>query len=86
MLEARITKAVVVHKGLVPHLMGVAEYYDEMVNFTCKYDWENLDTLGFLADLREQLAKDFDLPVYRVDIREGHLLQLMKSHDVRTAQ
>jgi hypothetical protein len=57
--------------------MGVAEFFDESVNFKVKYDWETLDRDGFVKDLRGQLAKDFDLPSYRIDVNEKKLLDKM---------
>jgi hypothetical protein len=79
MLEAVITKSVVLQDKETggPVLMGVAEYGSDAVNFKVKYDWETLDQEGFLLDLRDKLAMGFDLPVYRVDLREKELLDKM---------
>lgn len=78
MLEAVIDKAVVVQdpRDQKTVLLGTASYGDERVNFRAKFDWQTLDKEGFLADLREKLAEDFDLPVYRVHIAEGLLRKM----------
>lgn len=85
MLEAKISKAVVVQDqkthGTV--LMAVAEYCDDKVNIKVPYNWNTLDLEGFCEDLREKLAQDFDLPVYRVDIQKGRLLKLMEKYAKR---
>lgn len=79
MLEARVIKAAVLQDektgGTV--LMGVAAYCDDQINFKVAYDWETLDREGFIKDLREKLAEDFDVPVYWVDVRESNLLDKM---------
>ena len=81
MLEAVITKAVVVHEDKVGTVLyAVAEYYDDIVNVRVPYDWETLDQEAFIEDLREKLAEDFDLPVYRVDVFEEPLLRRMKDY------
>lgn len=82
MLEATITKAVVVQdeKTFKTKLMGVAEYFDEYVNFTCEFDWETLDMKGFLNDLREKLAEEFDIPPNRVDLKDRQLLGKMEQY------
>lgn len=87
MIEAHIIKAVVVQdqsaakRGEVGAvLMGVAAYGDDRVNFKVKYDWEALDIRGFLDDLRDKLAHDFELPVYRVDLKESALLERMRRY------
>lgn len=82
MLEARITITTVVQdektNGTV--LFGVAERFDDAVNFRVPYDWETLDKEGFLEDLREKLAQDFDVPVYYVDIQADKLLRKMEEY------
>ena len=82
MLEATIVKAVVVQdeKTFKTKLMGVAEYFDDYINFTAEYDWETLDLEGFLSDLREKLAEGFDLPVHRVDLKDRQLLGKMEQY------
>jgi len=87
MLEAQITKCCVVQnpetkeKGRVGTvLMGVAEYGDDAINFKVEYDWEVLDFKGFLGDLRETIAQSFDLPVYRVEVKEPMLLEKMRNY------
>lgn len=85
MLEATITKAVVVHKGKNPTLMGVAEYYGEMMNFKVNYDWDILEVDNFVKDLRDKIAEGFEIPVYCVDIREDWLLDKMKHYDLGKA-
>lgn len=82
MLEARITKAVVVQdeKTGKAVLMAVAEYYGDMVNIKAAFDWETLDQAGFIEDLKDSLAKDFDLPSYRIDVQEDKLLAKMEEY------
>lgn len=82
MLEAQITKSVVVadEKDGKTVLMGVAEYFGDCINFKVKYDWDTLDYDWFVKELKETIARDFDLPVKRVDIREVELLQKMKQY------
>lgn len=80
MLEAEITKYAVVqdNKGTTV-LMGVAEYFGEKVNFKVPYDWQTLDVEWFTKELRERIAQDLELPVYRVDIKESRLLAYMRA-------
>jgi hypothetical protein len=82
MLEANIVKSVIVQdeKDGKTVLMGVAEYYDDAINFKVKYDWESLDYEWFIKELREKIAEGFDLPLKRVDIKEAVLLQKMKQY------
>lgn len=82
MLEAQIAKTVVVQdqKTGKSVLMGVAEYYGEKVNFKVVYDWDTLDIEWFTKELKESLAKDFDIPPYRVNICERDLLQKMRQY------
>lgn len=82
MLEANIVKSVVVQdeKDGKTVLMGVAEYYDDAINFKVKYDWESLDYEWFIKELREKIAEGFALPLKRVDIKEAVLLQKMKQY------
>ncbi len=85
MLEARITKAVVAHnEKLETTLMAVAEYYGEALNIKVKYEWEHLDHDGFISDLRETIAEEFDLPVYHVDVQADKLLKKMKFFDLHS--
>lgn len=79
MLEARVTKAIVVLNPRTgkTELKGVAEYYGDAVNFSVSYDWETIDQALFIADLKERLAEDFELAVYRVDVQEEKLLDRM---------
>jgi hypothetical protein len=83
MLEATITKSVVIQdeRSLMTVLMAKAEYYDHIVNIKAPYDWDTMDYDGFIEDLKDKLAKDFDLPVYRVDVREDELLAKMAFWD-----
>jgi len=83
MLEARVTKCVVVEDNQGrPNVMGVAEYYDHKVNFKAVFDWDTLDKEGFIEDLRDSLAKQFELPVYRVDVRKGQVLRAMAEYSL----
>jgi len=82
MLEATVIKSIVVQdeKDGKTVLMGVAEYFDDAINFKIKYDWETLDYEWFVKELRDTLAKGFDIPVKRVDTKEAVLLQKMKQY------
>lgn len=81
MLEARVSKVVVVLKDGKTSLMGVAEYYGDLVNFKVDYDYETLDIKGFLDDLREKLAEDFGLPVYRIDVNPEMIAGKLDQHE-----
>jgi hypothetical protein len=82
MLEGRISKAVVVNNektgGTV--LMGVAEFFDNRVNFKVEYDWDTLDYKWFAGELREKLAMDLDIAVSHMDIDEARLFSMMKQY------
>jgi hypothetical protein len=79
MFEAKIVKCGVVHDSkLDTTFVAVAEYLDEGLNIKAKYDWQNLDCDGFLADLREEIAKGFDIPVYKVEIDKDSILRKME--------
>jgi hypothetical protein len=84
MLEARITKTVVLwdEKAKGTCLMGVAEFYDDKVNFKVVYDWETLDKDGFIKDLREELARAFDMPLKTIDVREKEILKKMEIYHI----
>lgn len=80
MLVAQIDKVGIVQdqktSGTV--LVGVASYYEDKVNFKVPYDWDTLDIDWFTKTLKEKLAEDFNLPPYRVDIKERQLLEKME--------
>ena len=84
MLEATITKAVVLEdeKDGKTVLMGVAEYFGECLNFKVKYEWDTLDKDWFLKELRETIAKEFDLAVKQVDVKAASLFQKMQQYHI----
>ena len=79
MLEAQIMRALVIEddKTGATTLMGVAQYYDDKLNFKMAYNWETLDKDWFIGTIRETIAEAFNLPVYRVDIKEDKLMHSM---------
>jgi len=84
MLEARLTKAVVVFDNkLNTNLMAVAEYCDEALNIRVQYDWNELDHEGFLTDLRDTIAKEFDIPTYHVHVDNDKILRMMEFFNMR---
>jgi hypothetical protein len=83
MLEAEVTKLVVMPEKGKTVLMGVAEYYGDCVNFRVPYDWDTLDIKGFLNDLREKLAEDFDLPTYRIALPEQQIVERMRDWHIK---
>jgi hypothetical protein len=82
MLEGNIIKSVILQDqktgGTV--LMGVAQYFDNKVNFKVPFDWDNLDVGWFAKELREVLARDLDITVKQMDISEAKLLEKMKKY------
>ena len=78
MLEARITKTIVEpHNGDL-YLLGVCEYYSDMVNFRAKFTVEDIrHSEEFFQDLREHLAEELDIPAYRVDLNRHDILDKM---------
>ena len=61
-------------------LFGVAQYYDNMVNFKVPYDWETLDVEWFIKELKDTLARDLDIAVSHMEIDEKSLLAKMKAY------
>jgi hypothetical protein len=82
LLEGNIVKSVILQDqntgGTV--LLGVAQYFDNQVNFKIPYDWDNLDVEWFVKELRDTLARDLDIEVKQMDISERRLLEKMKSY------
>lgn len=78
MLEARVTKAIVEpHNGDL-YLLGVCEYYQDVVNFRAKFTIDDIrESEEFFNDLRQQLAEEFDLPAYRIDLPKEMMLDKM---------
>ena len=80
MLEGNIVRSAILKDdktgGTV--LMGVAQYYDNKVNFKVPYDWKSLDLDWFTKELREVLARDLDITVKQMDIGEKRLLEKMR--------
>lgn len=78
MLEARVTKAIIEpHNGNL-YVLGVAEYYDDMVNFRIKFTMDDIVHADeFFQDIKEQLAQEFDIPSYRVDMNKDMILEKM---------
>ena len=84
MLKARLTKAIVAYDNKMrTTLLAVVEYEDECLNVNVPYDWTVLDQDGFILDLKDQIAKDFDIGVANVDIPETKLLQKMELFNLK---
>lgn len=80
MVEATVMKAVVMQDENTkePVLLGVCQYQDEIVNFRVPFSSEEDEYDEVIKALRDKLAEDFDLPVYRVDVKMDLLLKRMK--------
>ena len=61
-------------------LFGVAQYYDNMVNFKVPYDLDTLDYEWFIKELKDMLARDLDIAVSHMEIDENSLLAKMKAY------
>ena len=83
MIYAEITKAVVVQddKGQTV-LMAVAQYDREYLNMKISYDFDTLDRAAFFRDIKEQIAKDFDIAVQRVQINERKIMDRMERYNM----
>jgi len=81
MVEALMTKAVIVHEpkaGMVlygEYCMGG----DDIVNFRVPYVWEEVDDDHdeFFSALRETIAEKYDVAVKFIDVPEEELLKRM---------
>jgi hypothetical protein len=80
MVEATVTRAIVMQDEVTkePVLMGVCQYQDEHINFRVPFSKEEEEYDEVIKALRDKLAEDFQLPVYRVDVKEEMLLKRMK--------
>lgn len=80
MLEARIARCTVVQdqKSDKLVLVGVAEFFEDRVNFKAEYDWETMDKEQFIQDLREKLAEEFAVSASWVDVQPEKLLERMR--------
>lgn len=77
MLEARLSRmAVMPEKGAL-FFCGVAEYGEEMLNVKVKFDFENMDHKLFLEELRDTIAREFQIPVYHVVMNNDVVLGKM---------
>lgn len=84
MLKARLTKAIVAYDDQMrTTLMAVAEYKDDALNIKVPYDWTVLDQDGFILDLKDQIAKDFDIAVANVEIPINKLLSKMELFNMK---
>jgi len=79
MLEATMTKVGVQPEGGDTVLYVKFERFGDEVGVRAPFDWSIIDRQAFLADLKEQVAKAFDIPTYYVDIDEHKLWQRMES-------
>lgn len=84
MLEGKITNSIILSNDTTGEttLMGVAQYFDNKVNFKVPYDWESLDVDWFLKELRDTLARDLDITVKQMDIGEHALIHKMKQYHI----
>lgn len=81
-MRAEITKAAIIKdKGTT--LLAVAETENDAINIKVKYDFNNLDIVGFFKDLREKIAHDLEVPVSKVNIHKDLLEEKIVSHHLR---
>jgi hypothetical protein len=80
MVEATVTRAVVIQDEITkePVLLGVCQYQTETINFRVPFSSEENEYDEVVKALRDKLAEDFQLPVYRVDVKTDLLLKRMK--------
>lgn len=64
------------------------EYEDGGCGVTVTYDWfnEKFDHKAFLEDLKENVAKELDIPAYRVSFDAKKLLHRMEHWAVKFAK
>lgn len=82
MLTGNIIKSAVLsdEKTGKTTLFGVAQYYDNMVNFKVAYDWDTLDYEWFTKELKDTLARDLDIATSKMDINADSLLSKMRAY------
>ena len=79
MLEARMTKCAVQPENGNTVLMAKFERFGDEIGVRVAFDWTILDRRIFLEDLRNSVAREFDIPTYHVDIDENHLFKRMET-------
>jgi len=78
MLTAKITKTAVDLHADKTYLIGVAEYYDEALNFRVAFNQEDLDEHDeFIDRLRDKIAEEFGIHTYQVEIDRFKILDKM---------
>lgn len=79
MLEATMTKCVVQPVNGDTVLFAKFERFGDEVGIRAAFDWTIMDRQAFLSDLKEQVAKAFDVPVRYIDIDENRLWNRMET-------
>lgn len=78
MLEATMTKCVVQPVNGDTVLFAKFERFGDEVGIKVAFDWTILNRSEFLQDLKESVAKAFDVPVHYIDINETKLFERME--------
>lgn len=87
MIEAVVTKLAVMPEKGATVLYGVAEYGTDCINFRVPYRMEELmrndNHKIFLEELRETIARSFDISTWKVSMNDDVVLGKMLSWNDR---
>jgi hypothetical protein len=77
MIEARMDKIAIMPEKAQTILYGVASYGSDMLNLRVPFNFDNMNHKEFLEELRDTIAREFDIPVYHVVLQEDVILGKM---------
>lgn len=88
MIEATLRKCAVQPEKGRTILYCDFQYEDGGVGVTVMYDWfnEKFDHKVFIEDLKESVAKELDIPTYRVDVDAEKILRRMEHWAIKFAK
>ena len=88
MIEAVLKNSAVQPEKGKTVLYCAFEYEDGGCGLTVTYDWFNdkFDHKAFIEDVKESVAKELDIPAYRVSLDEKKLLKRMEHWAVKFAK
>lgn len=77
MIEARIEKIAIMPEKAQTIFYGVASYGSDMMNIRVSFDFDTMDHKLFLEELRDTIAREYDIPVYHVVLDDDVILGKM---------
>jgi hypothetical protein len=77
MIEARMDKIAIMPEQAQTILYGVVSYGSDMMNIRVPFKFDEMNHKEFLEELRDTIAKEYDIPVYHVVLDDNVILGKM---------